>query len=79
MNNTLTVVETSSLTVQKQIKIKEQEIEVYASLITKRDEWLRKPINQQRQTFVMIKNDTNDMREKLQEMREDLKYLQSRV
>jgi uncharacterized coiled-coil DUF342 family protein len=79
MNNTLTVVETSSLTVEKQIKIKEQEIEVYANLINKRDEWLRKPANQLRQTFAVINRDTNDMREKLQEMREDLKYLQSKV
>lgn len=76
-NKTLQVVETSSLSLERQIPIKNHEITTFEKLITKREEWLNKPSNQARSTYNVVRSDTRAMREKLAEMREELECLKS--
>lgn len=71
------VVETSSLPLEKQIKVKAEEISAIELLIQKRDEWLRKDYNKKRSTFAAVVADTNQMRGNLSELREELRNLVS--
>lgn len=71
------VVETSSLPLEKQIKVKAEEISAIELLIQKRDEWLRKNHNKKRSTFAAVAADTNQMRGNLSELREELRNLVS--
>lgn len=69
------VVETTSLPLEKQIKVKAEEISAIEILIQKRDEWLRKDHNKKRSTFAAVLADTNQMRSTLATYRGELKEL----
>lgn len=71
------VVETSSLPLEKQIKVKAEEISAIEVLIQKREEWLNKPQSKMRGTFPAVLEDTIKMRRTLATYREELKELRS--
>jgi hypothetical protein len=60
---------------EKSEYVLDHEIRSYSALITKRQEWLSKPENKMKSTYNAVKIDTDEMVEKLAELRKDLKEL----
>lgn len=60
---------------KNQLSVLEKEITSLQNLVSKREKWLADPINKRRGTFKAVKDDTNQIRQTLQESKMEYQEL----
>lgn len=66
-------VKTSELNAETRVAVLEHEIVSLAYLIERRHIWLNNPLNKSKSTYKVVSKDTKEMKEKLEDLRDQLK------